>query len=274
MWGLSWYPVRYLEESGINGIWVSLIIYTGTVSVAIPYIFKHYREFAANKWPLLIIGFSVGWLNLSFILAVLDGQIVRVMLLFFLSPVWGTLLAWLVLKETIHIKEWLMLMIAVTGAVIMLWSPELGMPLPHSESDWLALSSGIFFAFANMMIRKTEHVSIMVKTVSGWIGVVVVSGVIILITMTPPGNLTLTNVPLAMLYGTFGMTLMTLAVVYGVTRMPLHRSSIILLFEIVVGAVSAVWLANEKILPQEWAGGSLVILAAYISARLEIEEKQ
>jgi drug/metabolite transporter (DMT)-like permease len=86
--------------------------------------------------------------------------------------------------------------------------------------------------------------------------------------------LTITNVSLAILCGLFGMTLMTVAVVYGVSNMPLHRSSVIFLFEIVVGAASAVWLANENILPQEWIGGSLVILAAYISARLEIKDEQ
>ena len=274
MWGLSWYPVRYLEESGIDGLWVSLLIYTGTTSVAIPYFIKHIREFIDNKWPLIIIGLSVGWLNLSFILAVLDGQIVRILLLFYLSPVWAALLSWLVLKENLHTKEWLMIGIAVTGAIIMLWSPELGMPLPQSKSDWLALSSGMVFAFSNMMIRKTVQAPIIVKTVSGWIGVVVVSSIIILFTSTPAGELNISNVSIAIVYGILGMTLMTLAVVYGVSHMPLHRSSIILLFEIVVGAVSAVWLANETIFPQEWIGGSLVILAAHISARLEIKEEQ
>lgn len=273
LWGISWYPIRFLEETGINGLWVSLLIYTGTVSVALPYIIKQRREFLQNKWPLLVIAISIGWVNMSFILAILEGQVVRVLLLFYLSPVWAVLLSWLVLKEELHSKGWIMVMVAVTGAVIMLWSPELGFPLPQSQSDWLALSSGIFFAFSNMMIRRTQQASIIVKTISGWLGVVLVSGVMIIFTLTPPGVLSVINVSMAMLYGIVGMTLMTLAVVYGVSHMPLYRSSVILLFEIVVGAVSAVWLANETILLQEWVGGSLVILAAYISARLEIKEE-
>lgn len=273
MWGLSWYPLRYLENSGINGLWVSLLVYAGTLIVALPWIIKHRGEFIEHAWPLFIIAVAVGWLNISFILAVIDGQIVRVTLLFFLSPVWATLLSWLVLKEDFHGKEWVMIAIAVTGAMIMLWSPEVGLPVPQGESDWLALSSGVFFAFANMMIRRTEKASIVVKTISGWVGVVLMSGLLAVLTMTPPGDLNVTNVLLALLCGLFGMTLMTVAVVYGVSNMPLHRSSVILLFEVVVGAASAVWLANERILPQEWVGGSLVVMAAYISARLEIKEE-
>lgn len=274
MWGLSWYPLRYLENSGIHGLWVSLLIYSGTLIVALPWIIKHRNEFKQHAWSLIIIALAVGWLNISFILAVIEGQIIRVTLLFFLSPVWATLLSWLVLKEDLHGKEWQMIAIAISGAIIMLWSPEIGFPVPQSQSDWLALSSGMFFAFANMMIRKTEKASIVVKTISGWIGVVLVSGLLVLFTMTPPGNLNFTNVTLALICGLFGMTLMTVAVVYGVSNMPLHRSSVILLFEIVVGAASAVWLANEKVMPQEWLGGSLVVLAAYLSARFEIKDER
>lgn len=273
MWGLSWYPLRYLENSGIHGLWVSLLIYAGTLVVALPWIIKHRYEFKQHAKPLIIIAIAVGWLNISFILAVIEGQIVRVTLLFFLSPVWAAFLSWLVLKEDLRGREWKMIAIAIIGAMIMLWSPEVGLPIPQNKADWLALSSGICFAFANMMIRKTEKASIVVKTISGWIGVVVVSGFLVLLTMTPPGDLNVFNVTMALLCGLFGMTLMTVAVVYGVSNMPLHRSSVILLFEIVVGAASAVWLANESIIPQEWIGGSLVILAAYISARLEIKEE-
>ncbi|MGD8526242.1 MAG: DMT family transporter, partial [Thioalkalispiraceae bacterium] len=223
--------------------------------------------------PLVVIALLVGWLNIAFILAMLEGQIVRVILLFFLSPVWATLLAWLVLKEELHSYSWEIILLAMTGALIMLWSPELGVPLPRERADWLALSAGVCFAAANMMIRKTQQAPIMVKTITGLVGVVLVSAILIVITQTPAGQLTLLNVTWSLLYGIVGMSLMTLSVVYGVTHMPLHRSSVILLFEIVVGAVSAVWLANEKILPQEWWGGSLVVLAAYFSARLQIRSR-
>ena len=272
LWGISWYPVRLLEDSGIDGFWVTLFIYSGTVIIALPFIIKHRREFIDNKWPLLVIAITVGWLNMAFILAVLDGQVVRVLLLFYLSPVWAALLGKFVLKEQLHVLGWLMIAIAIIGAVIMLWSPELGIPLPKEKSDWLALSSGFCFAFANMMIRRTGQVSIPVKTITGWLGVVLVSGILITITMTPPGQLTLSNVSLAILYGIAGITLMTLSVVYGVSHMPIYRSSVILLFEIVIGAISALWIANEGIQPQEWWGGGMIILAAYLAARSNIHE--
>jgi len=248
------------------------LVYSGTLLVALPFIFKYRKDFIEYKWSLLALAFFVGGVNVAFILAILEGQIVRVLLLFYLSPIWTAILGWLVLKEKLSIYAWLMISIAMTGAIIMLWSPELGGPLPKSTADLLALSAGFCFALANMMTRKIDQVPIMVKTISGWLGVILIAGVLIIFTQTPPGILSLSNISWSLVYGLLGMTIMTLSVVYGVSHMPIHRSSVILLFEIVVGAVSAVWLANETISAQEWWGGSLVIFAAYLSARIQIKE--
>jgi drug/metabolite transporter (DMT)-like permease len=57
-------------------------------------------------------------------------------------------------------------------------------------------------------------------------------------------------------------------VLYGVTRMPVHRSAVILLFELVVGAVSALLLTDEVVLLREWIGGAMIVSAAYLAARI------
>ena len=59
----------------------------------------------------------------------------------------------------------------------------------------------------------------------------------------------------------------TLAVVYGVARLPIHRSATILLFELVAGALSAQWLTDEVVTSLEWFGGGLIVIAAYMSVR-------
>ena len=66
--------------------------------------------------------------------------------------------------------------------------------------------------------------------------------------------------------GVVGFTTMTLTVQYGVTHMPVYRSAVILLFEIVVAAVSTQLLTDEVISPREWIGGGLIIMAAMTSA--------
>jgi drug/metabolite transporter (DMT)-like permease len=61
---------------------------------------------------------------------------------------------------------------------------------------------------------------------------------------------------------------MSLTVTYGVSRMPVHRSAVILLFELVAGALSSQLLTDETVLPREWLGGLLIVTAAYLAARI------
>jgi len=76
------------------------------------------------------------------------------------------------------------------------------------------------------------------------------------------------------LLGWFGFLIMTVTVIYGVTHMPLHRSAVILLFELVVGAVSALLLTDEQVLPREWLGGGLILMAAYLTAHAQVGESK
>jgi drug/metabolite transporter (DMT)-like permease len=87
-----------------------------------------------------------------------------------------------------------------------------------------------------------------------------------------PLNVSTEVITSAVLLGLFVMALINISVMYGVSNMPIHRSAIILLFEIVVGAVSSQWLTNEIIELHEWIGGALVILAAYLTATSQVEK--
>ena len=61
--------------------------------------------------------------------------------------------------------------------------------------------------------------------------------------------------------GLVWMTAMTAATQHGVSRLPLQRSSVLLLFELVVGVVSAALLAGEGLSGRELMGGGCIVLA-------------
>jgi drug/metabolite transporter (DMT)-like permease len=154
----------------------------------------------------------------------------------------------------------------------MLWQPEMGYPWPHGAADWLALSAGISFAILNSLVRFTDRVSIPVKTIVAWLGAIVVSLVLILVSNTGLPDVEFTAIGFAWLIGALIMVIMTFSVVYGVTHMPVHRSSVILLFELVAGAVSSQLLTDEVIQTKEWIGGALVVLAAWLAARRQLQQ--
>ena len=271
MWGLIWYPLRLLEESGMHGLWASALMYCGTLIIAVPVLFKGWKEWKEHPYLFFFMAIATGWTNIAFILAVLDGNVVRVLLLFYLSPLWATLLGVFFLGEQLSRRAIGILGIAMIGAVIMLWHESLGFPAPKDTADWLALSAGIAFAITNVLIHKLNKASIMVKTATGWLGVLLIAFPLIIFTGQPL-SVSGETIAAAWILGAVAMTLMNIAVVYGVTNMPVHRSAIILLFEVVVGAVSSLLLTNEVIELREWIGGLLVILAAYLTATRQVED--
>ena len=270
LWGVFWYPLRLLEQNGLVGLWATLMIYGAALVVGLPVVLKR-RYPLVRPRMLLLLAFVSAWCNIAFILAILEGNVVRVTLLFFLSPLWTVILSRFILDEPLTRSARITLGLALVGALIMLWDTEMGVPWPQGEADWLALSSGFAFALANVLIRKMHDVEIWVKTVSTWFGAVALASVWILIAGIPLPEVESGVVIGALSIGAIGMVVMTLVVLYGVTHMPAHRSAVILLFELVVGAVSAQLLTDEHVMLNEWIGGLLIVLAGWYAARHQVK---
>jgi drug/metabolite transporter (DMT)-like permease len=272
LWGLIWYPLRLLEQQGLAGVWSALVSYGVLLCVFLWVPVRERQDLKQHFLPIVLMGLSAGWCNVAFIMAVLDGNVVRVLLLFYLSPFWAVCLGWLMLDERLDSKSLLVFAIAVAGAIIMLWNEDVGMPWPRDNADWLAVSSGFAFALSNVYVRRLQSVSVWLKSTGSWAGVVLVAGLWILFSHTGLPVVG-TGVYLAgIALGLCGFLVMTVTVLYGVTRMPVHRSAVILLFEIVVGAISSLLLTDEIVLPREWLGGSMIIMAAYLAARIHAGE--
>jgi drug/metabolite transporter (DMT)-like permease len=273
LWGVIWYPLRLLEEQGLAGLWSALISFGAVLSLFLWVPVRERESLQSNFLPFVLMGLSAGWCNVAFIMAVLDGNVLRVLLLFYLSPFWAVCLGWLLLGERLDGQSLLVFAIAVVGAIIMLWDESLGMPWPRDSADWLAVSSGFAFALSNVFVRGLQNVSVLLKATGSWGGVVIVAAVWIWLSSTGfpavGGGVLFAAVAL----GLCGFLIMTLTVLYGVTRMPLHRSAVILLFELVIGAISSLLLTDELVLPREWLGGSMIIAAAALAARIHARDE-
>jgi drug/metabolite transporter (DMT)-like permease len=263
-WGLVWYPSRLLEDAGITGAWLTLVSYAVAFVALVPFV-RWPRRAIVDSWhEVSVLLLAAGWTNVAFVLAVLEGEVVRVVLLFYLSPVWTVLLGRWLLHERLTWRTAVMLGLGLGGALIMLWDPRLGR-VPLNQADLLAISAGFAFALNNVLTRRIRHLGVRTKTHIAWLGVVVVSiGFIALSSpQFPVASMSAWSGTVAL--GLGGFMLSTLAVMYGVTHMPVQRSAVIMLFELIVGAVSAWWLAGEAIVGREWLGGGLILGAALIA---------
>ncbi len=264
-WGIVWYPLRLLEDAGLSGPWLMAAGYSAAfITLAL----ARWPGFQAlEKRPALaaLMALAAGWTNLGFVLAMLEGTVARVLILFYLSPLWSVLLGRVFLHEQFTRMTALTLVAGLAGALLMLWKPEAA-AATLGWGDLVAVTAGFAFAVTNVLTRALEELGTRQKTLVSWAGVVLLSLTVALLEEPPP-PLSWSTWAASAALGVFGFLAATLAVIHGVSHMPVRRSAVILLAEIPVGAVSAWWLAGETLSLREWAGGAMIVLAGLLAIR-------
>ena len=268
VWGIIWYPYRLMANAGVSGIYSSFYVFILTIAIALPYFFitkKKVPIWSKDFWLLALVA---GYTNISYVLAVIDGEVVRVMLLFYLSPVWTIFLAHFMLNEDTQKRHYIAVFISLIGAFIMFWEPGYLIHL-DSKSDWLALSSGLGFAITNVMTRKHAHMTVNQKALAIWLGVIVVAMICIMFDKNAMPTLDFFRPVDAaiMMMIALSLFLSTLLVQFGVTQIKAVEASSFFLFEIVVAAISSYFLVGESIALKEWLGGILIIAGVILSAQ-------
>jgi drug/metabolite transporter (DMT)-like permease len=153
VWGLFWIPLRQLEQSGIPGLWANLVFYLAPLVLVLPLLPFRWRRTVEGGLDLQFKGMLTSLSLISYSVAVLNTEVVRAMLLFYLTPVWSALLARLVLGDPITPVRWLAMTIGIAGMFVILNDGSAGLPVPNNAGDWLALSSGIGWAVAAVSLR-------------------------------------------------------------------------------------------------------------------------
>ena len=105
-WGVSWWPLRWLQERGLHALWATVMVYAAAallISLWQPGAWQQLWR-ARSLWWLVL---ASGTTNAAFNWGVTIGDVVRVVLLFYLMPLWALLL-WRRMK-----KPWLWAVMAV-----------------------------------------------------------------------------------------------------------------------------------------------------------------
>ncbi|MDP2761616.1 MAG: DMT family transporter [Sideroxyarcus sp.] len=270
VWGLIWYPYRVLQDSGISGAMATFLTYFLALLCGAFVLPRVWRERSTiGGWALLLV-LSAGWANLGYVLGMLQGEVMRVLLLFYLAPVWTVLFSYWLLGERLNRYGYAIVVLSLGGAFIMLWQPGLGLPLPHNMAEWLGLSAGMGFALSNVVSRRAGHLSVEVKSFSLWLGTVAMTLPFLLWQGGLAEQVAAIAAPSWWLLTVLGMVLCatSLAMQYGVTHLPANRAIVLLLSELVFAAVSSSLLTDEALGVQDGLGALLIVAASLLSGRL------
>ncbi len=273
VWGVIWFPYRALESLGVGGATASLLTYFLALVPGLWLFRRELRAVVHAPGHLVAIALAAGWCNLAYVLAMLRGEVMQVMLLFYLSPLWTVLLSRVLLGERSGMLGYLVVGLSLAGAVVMLWEPGVRLPLPDTEAEWLGLSSGVAFALANVLSLRARAVDVRLRSLSVWLGVSVASLPVMFWIEQPLTALSGLGAEAWLLVALVAAVIfaVNVSVQHGLACTAANRAIVIFLTELVFAAVSAYLLAGEAMHWQQWVGGTMIVTATIFSGRLELE---
>ncbi|MDH6168698.1 drug/metabolite transporter (DMT)-like permease [Variovorax boronicumulans] len=269
VWGVSWFPFRQLAGHGLHPLWTTCLIYL-FIAVVMGLLRRHaWKAFAA--FPMLIaLGLAAGFTNVGFNWAATEGDVVRVVLLFYLMPLWNVLLAWLLLGERPTGGALARVALALTGVVVVLKAPGTDWPVPSSLPDWLGVAAGFSFAVTNITLRHLREAPGESRALAMFCGCAVVGGVAALIGSSFGGIAS----PLLATSGWLGWAVLlgggfivaNVCLQYGAARLASSAASVIMLSEVLFASVSSVALGAATMDARILVGGALIVAGAVWSA--------
>ncbi len=272
-WGVSWWPFRELQARGLHPLWATVLIYL----VAVLVITLWRRPAWGQLWrarTLWVLVLASGTTNAAFNWGVTVGDVVRVVLLFYLMPLWAVLLARLLLKEALTGMALLRVAIALVGAVIVLWPDgglQGGLPLPRTLPEWLGVLGGFTFALNNVMLRREAHQPEAARALAMFLGGAVVAGTLAVVLSlqglaawppTPAPGWVMGALALAAVF-----LVGNLALQFGASRLPANVTAVVMITEVIFASGSAVLLGAGLVTMPLLLGGALIVGASLLAAR-------
>ena len=270
VWGVSWWPFRQLEAAGLHPLWATTLIYMLAVLVITLARPAAWRELLSHP-ALWLLVLASGTTNAAFNWAVTIGDVVRIVLLFYLMPLWAVLLARLLLHEPLTRGAMLRVALALAGAMVILWPPGGGLPLPRTLPEALGVLGGFSFALNNVMLRREAARSEGARALAMFVGGALVAGLLVALLMpvgaVPPLPTAASGWMLGVLVLAGFFLAGNLALQYGATRLPANATAVIMLTEVLFASVSALALGAGTLDLRLAIGGAAIVGAALLAAR-------
>ncbi|TDJ72575.1 MAG: DMT family transporter [Proteobacteria bacterium] len=265
-WGVFWLPMRLLDEIGLGGAWATLAVFATALVLLFPVIIARRRRLAAGGTSLLVTGMITGAAFALYATALVLTEVVYTILLFYLTPVWSTLLGRIMLGEKITRGRLLALILGIAGLFVILGFDR-GLPLPRNIGDWMALLSGIAWAYGSLRLYRSETASAWESTSAFFAGGLLITlvGVLIPIDVTTPSSESLlAATPWLFLLVAAYLVPSMLVLLWAASRLSPGRVGLLLMGEVVVGVISAALLTDEPFGGRELIGTILIVSAGVI----------
>lgn len=236
--------------------------------MVLPVLILNWKKIFGLGMPLHLIAIPAGLAVVLYSNAFHFTDVVRVVILFYLTPIWSTLLARIWLKEKVGTSQFIAIIFGFLGLLV-IFDVDQSFPIPKNVGDWMALASGLFWAIAANAMRRKQNLQ-PVYTVSCWMfWAMIFSSLMAFFTIFVEHTYPALSV---LSYGLFWLIPFSLLLIlpgffliaWGVPFLNPGIVGILFMTEISVGVISASLLTDEIIGIREITGVALITLAGIV----------
>ena len=262
LWGTLWIPLRQLDTAGVSGPAAITAGFLLPLVLLLPSALARRQSILAGGWPLWMAGLLLALSIALYSEGLLRGTVARVLLSFYLTPVWSTLFERLLLGEPITRRRIVTILLGLAGMAV-IFGGEAGLPLPRSSAEWMGLMAGVTWGLAMVFVKRTGSRPIFDRV---FVHFVFLAPLFLLATAIPGGNSSggleiqavVDSTIWLMVFAVVWMLPVIWLTIFGASHLGPGRVAIFLMLEIVVGLTTASLLTDEPFGVRELIGAVLI----------------
>ena len=276
-WGIYWLPQRILEEGGLTGGWGTISQMIIGVILLLPIAIWRKVKGKTTGLEIPLTGFLIGGGFICYALSFLLTDVVRALILFYMTPIWTTIFEILFLKKRPGIERFLTLSLALGGLWIV-FSKQTVIPLPENSGDWLALVGGALFSagLVRLELIKTDGVFPIIFSFFFFGSIFnIVAGFLLreYLGPVPPIEAFVSMALFLIIISVFYFIPTGIVIFWSPSKLGAGLCSILFLSEIVVGVITSSILTNEPFGWREITGSSLIVIGGVLAVVLAPNKK-
>lgn len=280
LWGLFWIPLRFLDHQGVTGLWAITLVMLAVVIPAVLWLVGRKQLIALRSFDTWFIGGALGLSTVLYFTGVIVSDVIRVVFLFYLLPVWTTLAARFFYKEPITPIRLVVITTALTGMWLLLGGGK-GIPIPSNVGDWCGLLAGICWGTSLALIRGKEDVNAIALIGATGVTAAIIAAMAAAFFLSM-GNTDMAALPKVdswpvVIVTTLGFSILLLypsliGQVWGAQRIAAPTAALLTMSEILVATLSAYVLIGTTLNKASMAGAGIILIAVLVDIFMQYKQ--
>jgi len=264
MWGFWWFPISLIEETGITGPLVGVVMNAAALPVAIAWAVFRRGQVSSRA---LLGSFLVGLAVTLYAVSVTYTDFLRAVLLFYLAPAWSTIIECLFLGRRWSLKSIIAILFSLAG-VLLISRGDISFDSLGAVGDWMALASGLSWSIGSALLFSSRHAEVsrvlIVCAIGGMISALLIAAVEGSLAGPLPNPLEWVQInPGTLAFLALYVGVLLAGTMWGAFRLPPAVMSYLLSVEVLGGVLSSSLVLGETFGLIE-LGGTTFILGAVL----------